>query len=203
MAPSPVFEETYRKYLLEIKSIDDLSRQIVLGVGASGDALEIPMYDKLYRLTDRGIEECQGDPVTPAIRVILCKYVLMCPTSLPRVDDRLMSYREFKSAGPLISYFTTNTNKTIETTFSGRVDLLQHRLISLGGTIRTDESYDHSVHLFALPRIPVIVNFNDRDDMFPAPCSILYRASAESYLDMECLAMTGTLLAGMLIDPFQ
>jgi len=201
MTPSPVFEQTYQKYLSEIKTIDYLSRQIALGVGASDNRLEIPLYDDLYRLSGDGIEDCQGGDVTPAIRVILCKYVLMCPASLPRVDGRLMTYREFKDAGPLISYFTTNTNKVIETTFSGGVELLQQRLQHLGGTVRADESYDLSAQLFALPRIPVIVNFNDRDEMFPATCSILYRASAESYLDMECLAMTGTLLAGKLIAP--
>jgi len=50
-----------------------------------------------------------------------------------------------------------------------------------------------------LPRVPVVLNFNDTDDLFPANCSVLYRASAELFLDMECLAMTGTLLAGRLI----
>jgi len=51
-----------------------------------------------------------------------------------------------------------------------------------------------------LPRIPVILNFNDSDDLFPATCSILYQESAQHYLDMECLAMTGTLLAGKLLS---
>lgn len=201
MTQSPVFEETYQKYLLEINTIDYLARQVALGVTARENALEIPLFDRLYRLSDKTIEDCQGGSVTPAIRVILCKYVLMCPDSLPPAADRLMTYREFKNAGPLTSYFTVNTNKIIETTFSGRVEYLRQRLQQLGGTIRDDESYDLSFLLFALPRIPVIVNFNDRDEMFGATCSILYRASAESYLDMECLAMTGTLLAGKLISP--
>jgi hypothetical protein len=47
--------------------------------------------------------------------------------------------------------------------------------------------------------VPVIVNFNDRDDLFSASCSVLYRSSAAYFLDMECLAMTGTLLAGKLL----
>jgi hypothetical protein len=203
MGQSPVFEETYRKYLLEIEKTDYLSRSTLLGVGISNNALEIPLYDRLYRVGSKGIEDWGGNPVTPAVRVILCKYVLMCPVALPRLTDRLMTYREFKNAGPLISYFTTNTNKTIETTFSGKRDVFQERSQQLGGTVRDDQSYDLSVEFFALPRIPVIVNFNDRDDLFPATCSILYRASAEIYLDMECLAMTGTLLAGKLISPSQ
>ena len=203
MKVSPVFEETYQKYLLEIQNIDYLARGDMLGVSVKENTLEIPVYDRLYRLSDNGIKACRGNQVTPAVRVILCKYVLMCPVELPRVADKLMTYREFKNAGPLISYFTTNTNKTIETTFSGKRDFFQERAQQLGGTVRDDQSYDLSVKFFALPRIPVIVNFNDRDDMFPATCSILYRASAEIYLDMECLAMTGTLLAGKLITSSQ
>ena len=203
MGQSPVFEETYQKYLLEIQKTDYLSKSTMLDVDISNNALEIPLYDRLYRVGSKGIEDCGGNPVTPAVRVILCKYVLMCPVVLPRLRDKLMTYREFKNAGPLISYFTTNTNKTIETTFSGKRDVFQERSQQLGGTVRDDQSYDLSVEFFALPRIPVIVNFNDRDDLFPATCSILYRASAEIYLDMECLAMTGTLLAGKLISPSQ
>ncbi len=201
MQQSKVFEETYEKYLEEIRNIDYLSKSTMLGVDISSNALEIPLYDRLYRVADRGIEDSGGAPVPPAVRVILCKYVLMCPVELPRVSDQLMTYREFRNAGPLISYFTTNTNKIIETTFSGRRDALQERCRQLGGILRDDQSYDLSVEFSALPRIPVIVNFNDRDDLFPATCSILYKASAEIYLDMECLAMSGTLLAGKLISP--
>ena len=201
MQRSTVFEETYQKYLEEIRNSDYLSKGTLLGAEISGNALEIRLYDRLYRVGDGGIEDCAGNPVPPAVRVILCKYVLMCPVELPRVTDQLMTYREFRNAGPLISYFTTNTNKIIETTFSGRRDALQERCRQLGGILRDDQSYDLSVEFSALPRIPVIVNFNDRDDLFPATCSILYKASAEIYLDMECLAMSGTLLAGKLISP--
>lgn len=203
MPQSPVFEETYQKYLLEIQKTDYLSKSTMLGVGIGNNALEIPLYDRLYRVSGNGIEDSDGSQVTPAVRVILCKYVLMCPVELPPLRDKLMTYREFKNAGPLISYFTTNTNKIIETTFGGKCDVFLERAQQLGGTVRDDQSYDLSVQFSALPRIPVIVNYNDRDDLFPATCSILYRSSAEIYLDMECLAMTGTLLAGKLISPLQ
>ena len=38
-----------------------------------------------------------------------------------------------------------------------------------------------------------------RDPEFPAQCVILFRQSAEQYLDMECLAIGGTFLSGILI----
>jgi len=45
-----------------------------------------------------------------------------------------------------------------------------------------------------------IVLFNDADDEFPADCKVLFERSAEHYLDMECLAITGSFLAGNLIN---
>ena len=199
MQRSSVFEETYQNYLQQIKTINYIARADMLGVNSAGSDLEIPLYDSVYLLSGDGIEAVDGTPVSAAVRVILCKYVLMCPDKIVKQEYRLMTYREFKDAGPLISYFTTNTNKTIETTFTGKLHTFKARAINLGGTLRSDESYDLSCEFAALPRIPVIVNFNDRDDLFPATCSILYRSTAQRFLDMECLAMTGTLLAGKLI----
>ena len=201
MQRSPVFDETYQHYLVEISSLDYLSRGDILGVEIEDNCLIIPLYDEIYRLSKKGVDEIHAGPVTPAVKVILCKYVLMCPTEIPATADRLMSYREFRDAGPLVSYFTSNTNKIIESHFSRKLVQLKERAISLGATIETNESYDLSLCFHALPRIPVILNFNDSDEMFPASCSILYRQTAEHYLDMECLAMTGTLLAGKLIKP--
>ena len=40
----------------------------------------------------------------------------------------------------------------------------------------------------------LLLLFNDRDDEFPAGCKVLFNRHAESYLDPESLAMTGTFL---------
>jgi len=40
--------------------------------------------------------------------------------------------------------------------------------------------------------------FNDQDEDFPARCSLLFEKRAERYLDMECLAMMGWVLAAWL-----
>ncbi len=201
MQQSHIFEETYQLYLRRLAPIDFAARADLLGVNCEEGGLRIPLYDREYLVSKEGIIDPGGRQVTPAVRVVLCKYVLTCPAELPALSDRLVTYREFKDAGPLISYFTTNTNKIIETTFAGNVSALRQRAQLLGGEIMPSESYDLSIQFHALPRIPVLLNFNDRDDLFPATVSILYRASAECYLDMECLAITGTLLAGRLIRP--
>lgn len=179
--------------------MDFLAKAEVLGVKIGNGALEIPIYDKIYRFASTGIVDDEGKGLTTAIQVMICKYILTCPLELPELNETLVTYREFKDAAPLISYFTTNTNKTLESTFCGNVAGLLTRGQEIGGKILDSDTYDLSLLFHAFPRVPVILNFNDRDDLFSATCSVLYQSSAEHFLDMECLAMTGTLLTGKLI----
>lgn len=200
MPNAPVFEETYQQYLAEIGSIDYLAKAELLGAERSGDSLNLTLYDHRYSVSADGITDCNGEVyISPAVRVILSKYVLQCEQFEPRADDPFKTFRDFRNASPLLSYFTTNTNKTLEASFSGKIEQLQEVSRDIGGVEQEADCYDCSILFYVLPRIPVVLNFNDRDDLFPASCSVLFRASAEMFLDMECLAMTGTLLAGKLI----
>ncbi len=198
--PVKVFDETYKQYLEEIRPLDFLARAEILGVTIDNGLLRIPLYDKIYRFGADGIVGNDGEKLTPAVQVMICKYILSCPLELPEIRDTLVTYREFKDAGPLISYFTTNTNKTLESTFSGNVAALRKRGQDIGGKVLDSKTYDLSLEFHAFPRVPIIVNFNDQDELFSATCSVLYRSSAAQFLDMECLAMTGTLLTGKLIS---
>lgn len=100
--------------------------------------------------------------------------------------------------------FAENTHKTIESTFAGRTEDLRSAAIAGGGIVSPETtSFDISVRFQALPRIPVLLNFNERDDLFPAQCSLLFRQSAESYLDLKSLGVVGTYLTGKLIRHLQ
>ncbi len=194
-----VFDETYRHYMREILQLDFLAKAEILGAKIKDGCLRIPLFDKMYSFCSDGIICDDGEKLTPALQVMICKYILTCPEKLPNDNDVLVTYREFKDAGPLTSYFTTNTNKTLESTFSGNITRLKKRGQEIGGQVIDSDTYDLSLLFHAFPRVPVILNFNDRDDLFSATCSVLYRSSAVHFLDMECLAMTGTLLTGKLL----
>lgn len=200
MEISPVFAQTHQHYLEQISKIDFLSKAEMLGVKRDGDCLVVPLYDKVYFISGEGLREEKGAEITPAVQVMICKYMLTFSSDAPTIEDKLVTYREFKDSGPLTSYFTTNTNKILETSFSGNVSLLKERAQSIGGELQGSDMYDLSLEFYAFPKIPVVVNFNDRDDLFPAKCSILYRSTAALFLDMESLSMTGTLLTGKLIS---
>ena len=198
MKKSKVFEETYDKYMSQISHIDLLPRAERLGAEPAGDALIIPYYKKPFRISTDGIFDETGERANFAISVVLFQHVFSCPAEIP-IAGGWVSYREFKDAGPLANYFTSNSNKIVETTFAGNPEALRHACKKLGGRLLdADPSWDLSFEFDMLPRIPIRLRFNDKDDEFPAQCSILFRQSAESYIDMESLAIGVTYLIGKL-----
>ena len=199
MKKAKIFEETYTNYLNKLAKLDLKKCAQNLGAEFSNNRLIIPFYNNTFSVTEEGITGVEGSSPSFAVKVVLCKYILMCPQKKFLVNTSLVTYREFKDAGPLTSYFTNNTNKTLEVSFSGKLAVLRDKCLSIGGTEKESSTYDLSMVFYALPKVPVILNFNDSDEMFSAGCSVLYQASAEKYLDMECLAITGTYLTGLLI----
>lgn len=197
-ARSEVFKHTYNKYLDQIRQIDFLAKANVLGLEREGDSLIIPVYNTTHRFNSDGIVTEEEKELSAALQVILCKYILTASVDPIASENRWQPYREFKDAGPLVSNFSTNTTLLLENTFSGKVQLLKDRCTEVGGVAQESEIYDLSFLFYAFPRIPVIVNFNDSDELFPAACSILFKSSAEKYLDMECLSITGRLLPTIL-----
>jgi hypothetical protein len=61
-------------------------------------------------------------------------------------------------------------------------------------------SYDLCMQFTVLPKIPVLLLYNDADEEFPDQCAVPFERRAENYLDMECLAMVGMLLFEYLKD---
>jgi len=199
MKKSAVFEETYNKYLSHISDIDLLPSSIRLGAEPAGDSIIIPYYGTPFRVSTDGVFDETGKQANFAISVVLFQYVFHCPAEIPIAGD-WVTFREFKDAGPLGDYFTSNNNKIIDTTFAGNLEVLQCACKKLGGRLLDDDpSWDLSAEFDMLPRIPIRLRFNDKDDEFSAQSSILFRQSAETYIDMESLAIGATYLTGMLM----
>jgi len=199
MKKAAVFETTLEDYLAQIGGLDLLSRAGMLGATVREGSLILPLYGSPHRVSREGVFDEDGQKANFAVSVVLCRYILLCPAAAP-APGGWVTYREFKDAAPLTGYFTANTNKIIETTFSGKLSALEEACRRIGGGVVEEPSFELAVLFDLLPRIPVYLRFNDRDDEFPAQSSVLFRQSAEYYLDMECLAIGGTLLKGILIS---
>jgi hypothetical protein len=52
-----------------------------------------------------------------------------------------------------------------------------------------------------LPRLPVRIIFNERDEGFPAQCSLLFQRSAEAMVSLKSMAATAPGLPEAWLDP--
>ena len=197
----PDFETTYTALRKRLAEIDYLAKSTLLGAKIQDNELAIPFFGIPHRVSRSGVTNMAGREINPALSVVLCQYVLNCPQDIPADGEELVTFREFEASGPLSGYFVENTQKLIAGAFAGNISALESRCKQLEGVLNADDnaSYDLSVEFNALPRIPVFLRFNDRDNEFPAQCAILFRRSAEQFLDLQSLCICGTFLAGSLI----
>lgn len=56
---------------------------------------------------------------------------------------------------------------------------------------------------YALPRLPMLVNFWCGDEEFPSTCKILFDSSASHYLPTDVIAILGSMLKGKIVKNAQ
>lgn len=197
---SSVFKETYAYYLDRIADADLAAVATRLGGEATAEGFRIPFFGQPHGVSPGGVIDPDGNRAPFDVCIVLFKSILMCPEALPEAGD-WTAYREFKDAAPLVHYFAANAENALINAFSGRLDALGRAAETMGGRVPTESlSYDLALVFDALPRIPLLMLFNDADEGFDARCSILFRKSTEAYLDMECVGILGAQLAGYLKD---
>ncbi len=198
MEKRSVFKETYQNYLDQIGKIDLDSRAEKLGGRVEKDELVLSLFGRPYRISNRGIIDPSGIQPSMGICVVLCKYLLLCP-DMPSLDKEWVSYRDFKDAAPLVHSFVNHTEQPIARNFSNRLEDLEEACKNLGGRDPgLDLNYQLIMKLYPLPKVPVLLLFDDVDEEFPAQCKVLFERRAEHYLDPECLAIIGMILNGFL-----
>ncbi len=200
---SPIFEKTYQDYLARISTLDLQTAAKKTGSEWTGESVIVPLFGTPYNVSGKGILNPSGGKPQYSINVVLCQYLLLHPSNHSE-DDAWVSYKDFKDAAPLAHTFQVNTEISITNNFSGKLKALEEACLNLGGYVHSsDWNYDLNIKFDALPRVPILLLFNDADEEFPAQSLLLFEKRAEHYLDMECLAILGWLLAeklGELMD---
>jgi hypothetical protein len=195
---APVFEKIYQDYLARVADLDLRGKQDLLGISVEAQTVTIPFFNEAFAVSPRDIMDRKGARPPHSVCVILCQYLLLSPDRT--VDDRqLVTYRDFKDAAPYVQGFDNTARKPVSRAFAGRLAELETGCRQLGGTpCDIGISCDLSYMFEALPRVRIYLVFNDADEDFPADCSLLFEKQAARYLDMECLAMIGMVLAERL-----
>ncbi len=193
-----VFEKNYRGYLEQI-SRRDLGRAArILGGRIEEKEMHLSFFGTDYRISGEGISDASGKRASYRVCIIFFKHILLCPDTVPETG-KWTAYREFKDAGPLIGFFAKDVEQALADHFSGKVGELEKNCRILGGFASEEElPYDLAVEFEVLPRIPMLLLCNDADEEFPARCTVLFRRSIGDYLDMESVAVLGSVLTDCL-----
>jgi hypothetical protein len=190
-AEETVFEKTYKNYLEQLKGISFESIAPKLGAKIEGNVIRLKLFQSEYKVSVECITGPSGEKPAHDVCVLLSKYLLVCPDERPKNNDWVL-FRNLKDSGPLINYFTNEVESAIARYFSGKIDDLRRAGSILGGySPALDVKYDFAIQFDAVPKIPVVLLYNDVDEEFAATCSVLFESRAEKYLDAECIAMIG------------
>ncbi len=199
MGRNPVFDQTYQFYLDRIAKHDLQGIAPKIGARFTENVCHIPLLGEEYRVSSTEIVDESGQRPTPADYILLAQYVLLHPETEPE-EQQWKHYREFKDAAPFVGGFIANAELPISTAFSGRIASLEKACDILNGEDpKLNLPYDLIRLFYPLPKVPILLLFNDSDEEFPARCLQLFEERAQRYLDMECLAMLAWLLADKLI----
>ncbi len=193
-----VYHETYYHYLEQLRTMRFDGKEAVLGISLDGDAVVVPYFGKTIRLSADGMIDEAGRRPDFSDCVVVCRYLIMCPPFEPRQKE-WAAYRDFPDAGPLTVFWTDTVEGPLAKAFSGRVSALESACDLLGGSMsEMDLACDLCRLFIPLPKIPLLLVFNDADDDFPASASLLFEKRASTYLDAESQAILGHLLSNRL-----
>lgn len=186
-----VFETHYEDYCRQITELDFSSIKDTLGIEIRGQEAIVPFFGEEYIVSNKGIADKFGNRPDYMVCVILAKYLLLCPDA-PVVNKEWSALKDFHKVSQFtnLNVFTSDAERPIIKSFSGRIGALADASKQLGGKpCELDVSYDFVMEFRTLPKIDILLLFNDSDEEFPAACSVLFQRQAEDYLDPESLIM--------------
>ena len=195
-----VYDETYRYYLEKLKPMRFAGKEDLLGITVESADVVVPYFDAFIRLTVHGLRDAAGRRPDFPDCVVVCRYLLMCPTFEPR-QKQWVAYRDFPDAGPLTVFWSDTVERQLANRFAGAVAELLGACDALGGTdADLDIACDLCRQFRPLPKVPLLLVFNDADADFPASVSLLLEKRASTYLDAESQAILGHAFAQRLTN---
>ncbi|MBU1193242.1 MAG: DUF3786 domain-containing protein [Proteobacteria bacterium] len=199
---SDIFEKHYDDYRAQVAKVDFLSVKDRLGIEVKEDQAIIRFADEIYTVSGARITDASGNRPGYAICVVLFKYILLCPDPAP-YDINWVALTEFKQTGQFtnVNFFASETEGLLKESFSGRLEAFVRACKKMGATqSKLQMPWDLAMEMDVLPKIKILVLFNDTDEEFPALCKVLFQKHAQFYLDPESMIIATSVMAKKLVN---
>jgi hypothetical protein len=181
------YDAVLAELLEEAKSRNAAANAPALGGSLVDGLAQMPLLGDICTVKDDAVYK--GDSKLGTIGSILVLRYLLTAGDDP-LRNAWVSYGDFKDGAQFASYVKANIEDVLAKAFAEKQALLRERLQAIGATMyRSEAKPDVAAALHPFPRVPLLVIFWDKDAEFDASFQFLFDESAESFLDMEALAV--------------
>ncbi len=193
-----VYEKVYQEVAGRLAGANIAGAARDLGLTMDQGRARVPLLDRLYLVGPQGVERADGRPAHVNPRIVLVHYLLHGGVGEPAL--RYVPYRQLPGGQDFARSLSQLVEGPLARAFSGRPDLLAAAAKALGGREEEESAAgSDGAYIFeALPKLPMKMTFYDADSDFPAEVKVFYDLTAPNFLDLECLAALGGILAGRL-----
>lgn len=161
------------------------------------EGLEIPFLGSPHRLGREDVTAPGGEAPTVWVKIFVLIYATRA--SGAAAVGEWASFRELPNTVSKAKSFEAVASRLAEV-FEGRVDDLDRAAARLGGEPVAHGSASRALRFQALPRVPLLLLFWDREEEFSARATLLVDRGVLEYLDQEALVFLAEALAARLLD---
>ncbi|MCA1905820.1 MAG: DUF3786 domain-containing protein [Desulfarculus sp.] len=188
-----VYEQVYAGLVTRLAGTDLAGHAADLGLDWRDGAVRVPFLGRDYLVDREGVWAADGGEAAFTHRIVLAYYLLHGGRG--EESGRFAPYRELPGGADFARNLALTVEGRLAQSFSGRMPALARAARALGGEPAVSEArVDAAWRFSALPRLPLMITFNDADEDFPAEAKLFYDLTAPNFLDLECLAVLGLIL---------
>ncbi len=158
---------------------------------------KVPFLGEVLTVSYPGGAVCRAgdEPAGPEESLIVLHYLVTADGG--EVEGRWVAYRDLPGARYHEPAFRADVELPLSRALEGRLQDLRGWVERHAQVL--DLPGDVAAAWQALPRVPLLLIFNERDEEFPASARVLFDASAPGYLSTEDLSVLAELAAARII----
>lgn len=188
-----VYEKVYQELVLRLGSANLDKHAELLGLDRHNDHVRVPVFGRDYLVSCDGVISADSTDVPMTYRIVLAHYLLYGGSG--ESSGRFVPYRDLQGGQDFARNLAITVEDRLAKCFSGKVEKF-HRSAKLATGIKAEieTSCDGAYSFEALPHLPLMLVFYDKDSDFPAETKLFFDSYALRFLDLECLAGLGMIL---------
>ncbi len=163
-----------------------------------GRRFVVPFFGERYTVSYPQGEVLREDGTSAGAREALILLHYLTRADGTPVRERWVAYRDLPGARYHEPAFVAEVERPLSLGLAGKLEALRAWAERAGR--RVDLPGDIAVAWDVLPRVPLLLVFNEADEEFPASARVFFEASAPNYLPTEDLSVLAEIAALRILE---